>query len=204
MVQVWKPIAQAIARDFKALHLKRNNYLNDLFNMEIAALDAEVRDPNPQGFYERLVHRQFQPHEKDKWTLELDLEVIERLNAVTEKLGIPRDSFINRVLFFLVANKQWLDRLGVAYERKGEVTAKPLADVRGFLQDPFFHIRGANDGLFYSLSWFWDGPVGKGGPNLFSLNVAMTQSDWEAMNAELDESFLDLGLTGKEGENHAD
>lgn len=205
MVQVWDQIARAVTRDFKALHLKRNSYLNDLFQLEIERLVAEVQFQNPDGFHERLVQRQLPQNEKVKWTLELDTEVIDRIGAVLADRHIPRDSFVNRVLFFLVANKRWLDRLGVAYERAGRVDAKPLKDVQGYLQDPFFHIREANDGLFYSLCWFPDSPIGTGGPNLFAFNVAIKPEDWEALNTEIDDSFLfDLGITPPEETRHAD
>lgn len=200
MVQVWDQIARAVTRDFKTLHLKRNGYLNDLFSLEIEQLATEIQHPNPDGFYDRLVSRKL-PN-RVKWTLELDEAVIKRIDTLLKDLHIPRDSFVNRVLFFLVAKKPWLDQLGVAYERKGAVTAKPLEDVRGFLQDPFFHIRSANDGRFYGLPWFPDRPLFTNVPNLFSLNVAMTESEWQDLNTSLDD-FLELGLTSDEGTHHA-
>lgn len=201
MVQVWDKIAAAITRDFKALHLKRNGYLNDLFSLEIEELATEIQTPNPEGFYERLVSRKL-PN-RVKWTLELDEELIKRIDQVLTDRRIPRDSFVNRVLFFLVANESWLDDLDVAYVRKGEVTAKPLEDVRGFLQDPFFHIRSANNGRFYGLSWFPDRPLLKNLPNFFSLNVAMTEREWEDLNTESDD-FVELGITPAGRADHAD
>jgi hypothetical protein len=201
MVQVWGQVAAAITRDFTALHLKRNGYLNDLFSLEIEELATEIQTPNPEGFYERLVSRKL-PN-RVKWTLELDEELIKRMDKVLTDRRIPRDAFVNRILFFLVAKKPWLDQLGVAYERKGEVTAKPLEDVRGFLQDPFFHIRSANDGRFYGLCWFPDRPLFKNVPNLFSLNVAMTEGEWADLNDDTD-IFAELGLIPAGSPSHAD
>ena len=57
MVQVWGTLAQAIDRDLKALHLKRDGYLNDLFTREIDPQALEkfkaafppLRDAQPGG-----------------------------------------------------------------------------------------------------------------------------------------------------------
>ena len=197
MVQLWGTLAKAIDRDFKAMHIKRDGYLNELFRSEIEELDREVTFRNADAVRERIQGQKLP--DRVKLTLELDETLITRMNAVLKEKNIPRDSFVNRVLFFLVAKKPLLDRLDIAYERHGDVSAKPLADAMGFLYDPFFHIRQANDGRFYTIACFHETAFGPNGPNLFALNTAVSVDEWAAMSMGADDLLAELGmLTGTE------
>jgi hypothetical protein len=201
MVQLWGTLAKAIERDFRKLHIKRDGYLNDLFSAEIDALEREVTFRNSDEVRARIQGRKLP--DRVKLTIELDEDVIERMDAVLEAKNIPRDSFVNRVLFFLVAKDSMLDRLEIPYQRRATVTAKPLADAMGFLYDPFFHIREANDGRFYTLSCFWDAPLADGWPNLFALNTALTEADWATFNIDTDALLQEFALLGDKGGQHA-
>jgi hypothetical protein len=192
MVQLWGTLAKAIDRDFKKLHIKRDRYLNDLFAAEIEELDREVNFRNSDEVRARLQEHKL-PN-REKLTIELDQEVIDRIDQVLRAKNIPRDSFVNRVLFFLVAKEPMLDRLDIAYERKGEVAAKPLADAMGFLYNPFFHIREANDGRFYTLACFYESVFGIQGPNLFAMNTAISEQDWASFNIDTDALLAELEL----------
>ena len=131
MVQIWGKLARTIDAEFKALHLKRDHYLNRLIGNELAELEREVTFRNPAEVHARLVGRRLP--DRVKWTIELDDAVVDRLDRVLTHLNIPRDSFVNRVLFFLVAKKPALDFLGFWFERKGNVGAKPLESLSGIL-----------------------------------------------------------------------
>ena len=195
MVQIWKTLADAINRDFRAMHIKRDGYLNDLFAREIEALDGEVTFRNSDEVRERLQSRTLPS--RVKLTLELDETVSARIDDVLKAKNIPRDSFVNRVLFFLLAKQSHLDNLGIEFDSESPATAKPLADARGFLLHPFEHIRYKNDGRFYTLACFRDGPFGKDGPNLFALNTAISEEDWQFFNLSFDD-FDDLGFGPEE------
>lgn len=197
MVQLWDKLDTSIERNFKKLNIKRDRYLNDLFASEIEALDKEVTFTNSAEVRARIQEQKLP--KRVKRTIELDDAVIDRLDKVLTEKNIPRDSFVNRVLFFLVASDAMLDRLDIAYERRSTASAKPLADAMGFLYDPFFHIREANDGRFYTLACFYENALGPKGPNLFALNTAISEEDWKAFNidgeallAELD-GLIELG-----------
>lgn len=192
MVQLWGTLAKAIDRDFKLLHLKRDRYLNDLLGKEIEELNSEVKFRNSDEVRARIQGQKL-PN-REKLTLELDESVIDRIDAVLAEKNIPRDSFVNRVLFFLVAKESMLDRLDIAYERRGQVTAKPLADAMAFLYDPFFHIREANEGRFYTLTCFHEHAFGAQGPNLFAMNTAISEEDWAALNINTDDLLEELAM----------
>jgi hypothetical protein len=200
MVQLWGPLAKAIDRDFKALNIKRDRYLNDLFRSEIEELAREVTFRNSDAVRARMQEQKIP--DRVKLTIELDEEVIGRIDEVLAEKNIPRDSFVNRVLFFLVAKDAMLDRLEIAYERRGQVTAKPLEDAMGFLYSPFFHIREANDGRFYTLACFFDGAFGAKGPNLFSMNTAISEADWAGFNIDADAMLAELDMLPGAGARH--
>ncbi|OGA42464.1 MAG: hypothetical protein A3G25_07135 [Betaproteobacteria bacterium RIFCSPLOWO2_12_FULL_63_13] len=152
MVQLWGTLATSISKHFNALHLKRDSYLNDLFTREIEALAHEVTFRNSD-----VVRQHFREHplpNRVKLNLELDATLVQRMDDVLKEKNIPRDSFVNRVLFFLVAKDAHLDYLGVEYDKESPATAKPLNDAKGFLLNPFFHIRSNNDDRFYTLVCF--------------------------------------------------
>lgn len=190
MVQLWGTLATSINKHFKEMHIKRDGYLNDLFTREIEELAREVTFRNSNQ-----VRQHFREHplpNRVKLNLELDSTLIERMDEVLKQKNIPRDSFVNRVLFFLVAKDAHLDYLGVEYDKNSPATAKPLSDAKGFLLNPFFHIRSKNDEQFYTLVCFNDEPFGKNGPNLFSLNTAISDESWKLMTTAIEDLFAEL------------
>lgn len=201
MVQLWGVIAKAIDRDFKALHIKRDSYLNALFKSEIENLAGEVTFRNSDAVRERIQSRKL-PN-RVKLTLELDADLVSRIDEVLQERNIPRDSFVNRVLFFLIAKKPHLDALGIEYERRSQASAKPLEDAWGYLRDPFFHIRSLNDDRFYTLAHFPDCPLSQSLPNLFALNTAVSDQDWEMMNISADDLLAELGMISDMEVGHA-
>lgn len=192
MVQLWRKLDESITRNFRALHLKRDAYLNDLLALEIERLDQEVTFRNSNEVRKRIKDRPLP--DRIKRNLDLDIELINRMEEVLERTKVSRDSFINRVLFFLLAKDAHLDFLGIEYDQDSPATAKPLQDAKGFLLNPFFHIRSKNNEAFYTLACFPDAPFGKNGPNLFALNTAIGDEEWRLMTMDMDDLLGDLGL----------
>lgn len=187
MVQLWSFILQSMEREFTSLHIKRDSYLNDLLSREIEKLDSEVTFRNSDEVRARFNERKL-PN-RVKLTIELDVALVARIDKVLNDKNIPRDSFVNRVLFFLLARKPLLDNLCIQYKSRSEAVANSLDGARGFLVDPFWHIRTSNHGQFYTLAHFPDCPFIAKGPNLFALNVAISEQDWKMMNIS-GEDFL--------------
>ena len=180
-------------------------YLNELLANEIEELDREVAFPNLDQVRMRIQSRL--PPARVKLTIDLDEGVVRRINEVLTSKNIPRDSFINRVLFFLLAKPQVLQKLDVAYEKRVQSEVKPLDDVRSFLYDPFYNIRSSNDGRFYTLACFPDREIAKGWPSLFGMNCAISEEEWRFMDTSSEDLLSDLlGLTNVPSDaetNHA-
>lgn len=187
MVQLWGPLFKKLQLEFKALNIKRDRYLNDLFAAEIEKLAKEVTFRNSDAVRARIQEQKLP--ERVKLTIELDKALAERMEFVLAEKNIPRDSFINRVLYFLVARQATLDHLGVCYDKTAQLPTRPLHGADLCLYDPFFHIREANDNRFYTLPWFATTSFGSKGPNLFSLNTAISADDWEDMNVDPEDYF---------------
>jgi hypothetical protein len=187
MVQLWNIISEGLDKQFSSLHLKRDAYLNSLFAREIERLATEVTSRNSDAVRQRFNERKL-PN-RVKLTMELDEIVVVRIDDVLSHKNIPRDAFVNRVLFFLLAKKPVLESLAISFKNPSEAVVNPLDGVRSLLADPLSHIRHGNDGRFYTLAPFPDGPILPKGPNLFALNVAIPEEDWHAMNA-IDDNFL--------------
>lgn len=199
MIQLWEPIAKAIERDFRLLHIKRDSYLNDLFGREIESLANEVTFRNSDEVHKRIKNSKLR--DRKPLTVDLDEALVKRIDEVLKEKNIPRDSFVNRVLFFLVAKKSHLVALDINYKSSSEATAMPLDDAFGFLLDPFFHIRSCNDERFYTLVCFPDAPF-RNWPNLFALNTAISEQDWKLMNMTCIDLSEEFSLLSDKGESH--
>jgi hypothetical protein len=191
MVQIWDQSFAAMNREFALLHLKRDSYWNTLLSSEIERLDSEVTFRNSDAVRARFNERKL-PNRK-KLTIELDARLVARIDEVLDAKNIARDAFMNRVLFFLLSRKPLLDELGIQYKDRSEAVANSLEGARSMLTDPFSPIRTANDGRFYTLACFPDGPFQLKGPNLFALNTVIDEQAWQAMNYGSDNFFAKLG-----------
>lgn len=189
MVQIWDALAFAIKRDMRALHIKRDSYLNALLEAEIGRLESEVRFVTPPAARHTIGVRLRSLQKRERITLSLDRDLAERIDNVLEQRNISRDSFVNRVLFFLVAKPKHLDMLGLSRE---ELSGKMQAcdPAWSFLKDPFRAIRHANGGRLYSIV-FPDTPLDRNWPNLFGLNCAVSEEEWERVQTPAELSLLD-------------
>lgn len=184
MVQVWDELAKVVKKELRSLHISRDSYLNELLKLEIERLSSEVSYATPDEAKKHIKKRLCGIKNREKMTLALDIEVADRINQVLAEKNIHRDSFINRVLFLLVAKPEHLKRIGIEYQLNQSTAVKPLQDAYGFLNDPFFNIRENNDELFYEIP-FPDEPLAKNWPNLFGLNCAISPENWSIINTPL-------------------
>lgn len=197
-VQVWEKLEVALEMNLKKLHLKRDLYLNELLTNEIEALAVEIKTNNSDEVMKYLVHSN-RNLRRTKLNLELDETLINRIDEVLLEKKIPRDSFINRILYFLLKKSSVFVKVDYKYvensdlfyeiqeERDNLVVINPFEGAKNLLFNPFRYIRSQNENRFYTLEHFPDGPLGKNGPNLFSLNVSISDEFLEAQKFNLDD-----------------
>ncbi|MBI3505971.1 MAG: hypothetical protein HY059_14105 [Proteobacteria bacterium] len=195
LVTVLSPIIRALNRDLSALHVKRDIFLSQLFDREIAELDAEVKFRTPDLAKKAIKHCfNTTTVPRESVTLVIDRDVDKRMREILSKKNVTRNAFINRVLYLLLAKPVHLKKLNIAFSRNQISAVKPLDDAWSALNDPFFNIRAANDGALYSLL-FPDLKAGKGRLNPFGLNCAIGPEDWAELSKPIDDSLLlSLGI----------
>lgn len=197
-VQVWTISNQAVAKKLRAINVKRDAYLGELLVLELRRLKAEVQSKNPSGA-SKMIRKYLGTLPRDKVTLALDKDLANELDQVLADLDIPRDAFVNRVFFFLVAKPNHLKKLDIGFDSHTYSDITPLQDAAGFLFDPFFGIRKSNDEKFYTLP-LTKQPIAKGWPSLFGLNCSLDQDEWHAINTP--ESNLAEMLDGVDGDTN--
>ncbi|MFZ6758147.1 hypothetical protein ACO0K9_13135 [Undibacterium sp. Ji50W] len=170
-VQIATSIACEIQNQFSQLHINRDAFLNDLLTQEIELLETEMTFRNSDEVYKSMSQRKL--IHKTKLTITLDISLIERINLVLEKKNIVRDSFFNRILFFLIATPSLLEKLAMNPPNQTVNACNPMEGAKTFLTNPFNEIRKRNKGLFYTLTCFPDRAIAPQGQNLFLLNTAI-------------------------------
>jgi hypothetical protein len=181
LVQVWPTVKVAIDRKLHDLHVKRDRYLSDLLDGEIDKLKDEVSFRTPDEARTKI-KRRLQELKPEAMTIALNQSVVDRMGKVLHQNNISRNAFINRVLFFLVAMPEHLRRLDIRYKRNIDTLVNPLGEAWSTLHNPFYNIREANEGRFYTLPPFEDASPGVGWPSLFGLNCAISEDEWRRMN----------------------
>ncbi|MFZ3001600.1 MAG: hypothetical protein WA071_14835 [Undibacterium umbellatum] len=170
-VQIATSIACEIQNQFSKLHINRDAFLNDLLTQEIELLETEMTFRNSDEVYKSMSQRKL--IHKTKLTITLDISLIERINQVLEEKKVVRDSFFNRILFFLIATPSLLEKLMLNPPNQTVNASNPMEGAKTFLTNPFNEIRNRNKGLFYTLTCFPDRAIAPQGQNLFLLNTAI-------------------------------
>ena len=147
-VQVWEKLEEALEMNLKKLHLKRDLYLNELLTNEIEALAVEIKTNNSDEVMRYLVHSN-RNLRRTKLNLELDETLINRIDEVLLEKKIPRDSFINRILYFLLKKSSVFAKVDYRYvensdlfyeiqeERENLVVINPFEGAKNLLFNPF-------------------------------------------------------------------
>jgi len=183
-VQLWTSAAEAVKQRIRSLRLQRDAYLGDLLTIEIERLATEIICKNPPGAAS-MIRKHLGTLKREKVTIAIDEDLAARIDSVLEQRDIPRDAFVNRIFFFLIAKAEHLALLEVGFQKMSTDTATPLIEVSGLLKDPFFDIRQSNGGKFYSICLPVE-PIAKNWPSLFGLNCLIDENEWDAINSPFD------------------
>lgn len=188
-IQVWVPLATSLEKMLSKLFLKRDQYLNELFKREIEKLEAEftasameenefeLSNKNSEAGY-KVLKKAGEALDRKQINIFLEKEVASRINEILEKYNVPRDTFCNRVIYFLCAKdpvllKGYLDEKDRNLDYQDEL--RYIAKMNRFmlaeecLLNPFSNIRENCEGKFYTIQNFGNNPDKV--PNLYSFNT---------------------------------
>ena len=102
LANVSKPLIEQLNEKVSAAFLQRDAYLDHVFHHEARMLDKEIDEPNsPEARDHLSKHLGFLDRKAVNFSLRPDTVVA--MDDVCRRKNIPRDSFINRVVLFLIA-----------------------------------------------------------------------------------------------------
>ena len=158
--KAWSNLHEKFKKSLKTSCIQRDLYLDIVLKHEAKMLDKELSSPNsPQA---RLFLKQnLQRLDSTPISLALSEETVNVINDVCDRNLVPRDSFINRVMLFLILSRdhfgfllgidvKWFieNRLLADYgnEMAFEATAVGLSLIsQSIVDDPFWTIRRCID-----------------------------------------------------------
>lgn len=104
LVRMWTPLRQALDKRIEDACLKRDGFLDKVFRHEAEALEHEMTTANTEEG-ERELKRllaEFLTQNSAQVNLSLSKKTADAIDAACQHKRVPRDTFINRVLYFLV------------------------------------------------------------------------------------------------------
>jgi hypothetical protein len=104
LANVWEPSILRLSEKTRGACLQRDAYLDRVFRHEAKMLDKEIEAPKSKEAKTELA-KHLASIQRKQVNFALSPETVETMNDVCERNNVPRDSFINRVLLFLVAKQ---------------------------------------------------------------------------------------------------
>ena len=190
-VSVWRDLMEAFDRRMKETCLRRDAYLDLVFKHEAAMLEKEVDEPNSDA-QRQFIAKHLELLERKPVSFSLKPETVAAIDRACVAKNVIRDSFINRVIFFMMSSPDVLSRIletdvrrdfQAVLEEESNEFMFPM--INGGLKtigtivhaDPFWAIRKciefSFDGCCDSLHEAFIPPdlfPGGDGPNLVGLN----------------------------------
>lgn len=152
-VRVWRPLARKLEDQMERACIRRDAYLNRVLEVELPELATELRVANTAAGRD-FIATHLDRLDRKLMTLTLQEHLVVRLDELAASLNFPRDAFVNRLLFLLVAEDEQIDRIFFDGDRswRTEVWSERKHDGPFFRNvfkpldpeiDPFWAIRAA-------------------------------------------------------------
>lgn len=110
-VRLLIPLLDQLSAAAEACFIRRDALLDDLLAKEIEEFESELILPNPahaRAYIDGHLKRQLSSNGK-QLSIALKSSTVERIEEVCSEKNVPRDAFINRLLFVLAAPRHVLD-----------------------------------------------------------------------------------------------
>lgn len=100
-----------LPRQFENACLRRDEYLTKVLEVELEHLEEEVPAPNSERARVFIKNRLNEHKDRALMSFDLPQNLIRRLSATCKTKKIPRDAFLNRLLFLLAASPETIDEI---------------------------------------------------------------------------------------------
>jgi hypothetical protein len=102
----------ALPRKFESACLRRDDYLAMVIELEIEHLAAEVPEPNSDQARAFIKQSLNDERLERRWmSIQLPGPLVKNLDETCKNKNIPRDAFLNRLLFMLAAAPKTIDQI---------------------------------------------------------------------------------------------
>lgn len=146
LVQAVAPVMSRLNEKIKALGLRRDIYLNTVFQQEAAYLTQELNGKYNSDLSREYLLSMLRSLPATPVSIMLDKDVIAAIDASCSKANTPRDCFVNRVFFFLAAEAKHLEAVQISiasimHLAANDLRVNALDNASIFLGDPFYELR---------------------------------------------------------------
>ncbi len=146
MLSLVTPLIERLNGQMEQIGVRRDSYLTRLLDNELDLLDASLEGKRNCDAGKAYLRSELQKLPRTSVSITLSKSVIEKLGSVCEKHNIDRDCLINRVIFFLSAERKHLKTMGIecsdtcAIELM-EDSINPFTQAHLLISNPFARIR---------------------------------------------------------------
>lgn len=109
-VKIWRDLIPKLDKKIEAACLRRDAYLSKVIGTEVQRLESDVCVPNSDQAF-AFISKRLDRLDRKLVSFTLDAIVAEHLNKVCADKRIVRDAFFNRLIFWLVASPNVVDRI---------------------------------------------------------------------------------------------
>ena len=147
MVSLVTPLIDRLNRQMEQIGIRRDAYLTQLLNFELNKLVIELGDKCNSEAGKKYLGMELQKLPKTSVSIALNKSVIEKISYVCKKHNIDRDCLINRIIFFLSAERKHLINIGLDCSTHSlpvdltEGLVNPFEQAHELINEPFSKIR---------------------------------------------------------------
>lgn len=146
LVQTVTPVMRRLNEKIKALGLRRDVFLNTVFQEEVKYMASELSGKCNSATAREFLSSKLRALPTMPVGIMLDKDVIAAIDANCTKTNTPRDCFVNRVFFFLAAEKKNLDAVQISITNIIRSTVDNLGvnaldNAAMFISSPFHELR---------------------------------------------------------------
>lgn len=123
-VKIWRDLIPKLDKKIEAACLRRDAYISKVIGAEVQRLNSDVSVPNSEEAF-AFISQRLDRLDRKLVSFTLDATVAEQLNKVCADKRIVRDAFFNRLIFWLVASPNVVDRI-LSVGRHTELAAAEL------------------------------------------------------------------------------
>ena len=146
MVSLATPLLDRLNEKTGQLGLRRDSYISRLLATEFDEVEKDLVGKRNSDQGKNYLKAQLRTLPITPVSISLDKPVIAKLSAICEKFNVDRDCLLNRIIFFLVAERKHLLNLGISetslgYGERINFPVNSLDGAYELIQGPFTDLR---------------------------------------------------------------